>query len=289
MKRFIVALLIGSVLFFQPAATEAALSTEDFVAQLQDSWFNGYTYDDHQLIQLNTSRPLEVVSIFKRENDFWYDYMIYVHELKNGEWKLSYRRPVEERSNLMFITKGRMGATDKVVIGSYEGSGGFLESYLIGSANGRDIKLMQQKSGLFQGNALILDGVLFYANSSIVSQKYRVQNGKIVSAGRASGRDDRFISKNPKIWLGLKKSGNRTVYVGKKTVYAKVGDRIGIGRYGVSDTREYAYRLMTYDGSQVLTYDLERPGIKVVKKGTSVLSLEPDAYGEAVEIKVVVR
>lgn len=289
MKKIFFALLIGCILLFQPNATQAAQSTEDFIEQLQYSWFGDYIYDDHQLIQLNTSRPLEVVSIFKRENEYGYDYMIYVHELKNGEWKVSYRRPVEYMSNLTFITKGRMGATDKVLIGNYEGSGNFLDAYLIGSPNGRDIKLMQHKSSLFQGGAWIIDGVLFYGSGSIVSQKYRVQNGKVVSAGRASGRDDRFISKNPKIWLGLKKSGSRTVYAGKKTVYAKVGDRIGVGRYGVSDTRGYSYRLMTYDGSTALVYDRVRPGMRAVKKGTAVLSLEPDAYGDAVEIKVVVR
>lgn len=215
--------------------------------------------------------------------------MIYVHELKNGEWKVSYRRPVEYMTNLSFIAKGRMGATDKVLIGSYEGSGNFLDAYLIGSPNGRDIKLMQHKSSVFQGGAWIIDGVLFYGSGSIVSQKYRVQNGKVVSAGRASGRDDRLISKNPKIWLGLKMSGNRAVYAGRKTVYAKVRDRIGVGRYGVSDTRGYSYRLMSYDGSPVLSYDTVRPGMTAVKKGTAVLLLEPEAYGNAVEIKIIVR
>lgn len=289
MKKILFALVFGSLLLIHPSVSKAAQSTENFVEELQYSWFNGYTYDDHRLIQLNTSRPLEVVSIFKRENEYGYDYMIYVHELKNGEWKVSYRRPVEYMTNLSFITKGRMGATDKVLIGSYEGSGNFLDAYLIGSPNGRDIKLMQHKSSVFQGGAWIIDGVLFYGSGSIVSQKYRVQNGKVVSAGRASGRDDRLISKNPKIWLGLKMSGNRAVYAGKKTVYAKVGDRIGIGRYGVSDTRGYSYRLMSYDGSSVLSYDTVRPGMTAVKKGTAVLSLEPDAYGDAVEIKVIVR
>lgn len=289
MKKTLVALMMGSILLFQPNATQAAQSTEDFVEELQYSWFDGYTYDAHQLIQLNTSRPLEVVSIFKRESDYANDYMIYVHELKNGKWKLSYRRPVEYMSNLMFLTKGRMGATDKVVIGSYEGTGGYLDSYLIGSPNGRDIKLMHQNGGLFQGTVLIKDGVLFYANSSIVEKKYRVQNGKLISAGRTSGRDDRFISNNPNIWLGLKKSGDRTIYTGKKTLYAKVGDRIGIGRYGINDTRGYAYRLMSYDGDSTLTFDETYPILKVVKKGTSVLTLEPDAYGDSVEIKIVVR
>ncbi|MCC9622039.1 hypothetical protein LPB41_10080 [Thalassospira sp. MA62] len=72
-------------------------------------------------------------------------------------------------------------------------------------------------------------------------------------------------------------------------MYAKVGDRIGIGRYGVSDTRGYSYRLMSYDGSSVLSYDTVRPGMTAVKKGAAVLSLEPEAYGDAVEIKVIVR
>lgn len=289
MKPLLMTLVIGSLLFFSPNITEAAISTDEFVDRLQQSSFDGYTYDDHQLIQLNTSRPLEVVSIFKRENEFWYDYMIYVHELKNGEWKLSYRRPVDDLSNLTFITKGRMGATDKVVIGSYEGSGGFLTSYLIGSPNGRDIKMMHQKNALFQGGAWILDGVLFYGNGSIVEQKYRVQKGKVVSAGRGTGRDDRFISKNPKIWLGLKRSGTRAVYVGKQTIYAKVGDRIGIGRYGVSDSRGYAYRLLSDGASDSLEFDWDRPGMKAVKKGTTTLWLEPDAYGDSIEINVVVR
>lgn len=277
------------VLIFVAVPTEAAQSTDQFVKELKKSNLNGYTYDDHQLIQLNSSKPLEVVSIFKKEEAYWNDYMVLVHELKNGKWKQSYRRSFEDRSNLMFISKGRMGASDKIVVGTYEGSGSFLEAFLIGSPNGRDIKLMHQKSELYKGDALIIDGVLFYTNGSIVQQKYRVQNGKVVSAGRATGRDDRFIAGNPKIWLGLKHSGKNAVYVGKTTLYVKVGDRIGIGRHGLNDSRGYAYRVMSYDGGTTLDYDLNRPALVAKKRGTSVLSLEPEAYGDAVEITVIVR
>ncbi len=281
-------MILGLALLLVSIPAEAAQSTDEFVKQLQRSYVNGYTYDDHMLIQLNTSKPLEVVSIFKREEDYWNDYMIYVHELHQGEWKQSYQRSIEDRSNLMFVTKGRMGATDKVVLGSFEGSGGFMDAFLIGSPNGRDIRLMQQKTGLFQGGAIILDGTLFYSSAGIAHQKYRVTNGKVVSNGRTAGRDDRFISGNPNIWIGLTKSGSRSVYTGKKTIYAKVGDRIGIGRQGLSDSRGYGYRLMSY-GSFMLDDNPNRYGFIAKRKGTTVFSLEPEAYGDAVEIKIIVR
>lgn len=280
-------LLTGLITFVHPV--EASSSTTDQVNKLKRMTIDGYTMQAHLVIQLNSSKMREVVSLFQRENEYYSnDYLVLVHEWKGGKWQQVYKREMLERGYMQFVTSGKMGASEKVVVGAFEGSGNYMDAFVIGSPDGKKIQTMHQRGGYFYGNATIVNGTLYYMNSSVTIQKYKVQNGKVVSAGKPNGRDDRLVAGNPKVWFGLTARGETTDYVGKRVVTVKVGDRIGIGRYGVSDTRGYAYRMYTTSGGS-LEWDFKRPALIAKRKGTDIIQFEPEPYAEPIELKIIVK
>lgn len=288
MKKWLsILLLIGLIASNNPV--EASSSTSDQVNKLKRMTIDGHTMQAHLVTQMNSSKMREIVSLFQREGEYYSnDYLVLVHEWKSGKWQQVYKREIPNRAYMQFVTSGKMGASEKVVVGAYEGSGNFMDAFVIGSPDGKKIQTMQQRGGYFYGNATIVNGTLYYMNSSVTIHKYKVQNGKVVSAGKPNGRDDRLVAGNPKMWLGLVARGETTDYVGKRVITVKVGDRIGIGRYGVSDTRGYAYRMYTTSGDS-LEWDFKRPAFVAKRKGTDMIQFEPEPYADPIELKIIVK
>lgn len=287
MKKWLGLLLVVFLFTWSPSV-DASASTADQVKKLQRTTIEGHKMEDHRVLQLNSSAMREIVSLYKKEGEYINDYMILVHEWKGGKWQITYKRKMPQRMYMKFITSGKMGASEKVVLGTYEGSSNAFDAIVIGSPDGKKIQTMQQKGTYFYGNATILNGVLYYMNSSVTIDKYKVEKGKVVSAGKPNGRDDRLVANNPKVWLGLVAQGGTTDYVGKRVMTVKVGERIGIGRYGVSDTRGYAYRFYTTSGD-ALEWDFKRPALVAKRKGTQVIQFEPEPYANPIELKIVVK
>lgn len=150
-----------------------ASSTDKKIEQLKKESIQGHTYLMHRTLQMNQSSSKEIVSIFKKKRDsFFNDYIIRVHELKNGKWKESYEKVIKEQHDVKFITAGLIGKYEHTVVGYKSGSRNFLNSYLIGSTDGETLKTIQTKEGLLMGNAKIAKGSLYYLNRSITLSKY---------------------------------------------------------------------------------------------------------------------
>ncbi|WP_313635617.1 hypothetical protein [Exiguobacterium sp.] len=125
-----------------------------------------YTTDESVLFQGNC------LHLQKEKRFIFNDYIIRVHELKNGKWKESYEKVINEQHDVKFITAGLIGKYEHAVVGYKSGSRNFLNSYLIGSTDGKTLKTIQKKKGLLMGNAKIVKGSLYYLNRSITLSKY---------------------------------------------------------------------------------------------------------------------
>lgn len=268
---------------------DASSSTDKKVSQLKKESIQGHTYLMHQTLQMNQSSSKEIVSIFKKKRDsFFNDYIIRIHEQKNGKWTDSYKKTIKEQHDVKFITTGLLGKYDHAVVGYKSGSRNVLSAYLIGSTDGKTLKTVQTKDGLLMGNAKIAKGNLYYLNRSITLSKYTYKKNKLVSAGKPNGQDDRIAAEQPKVWLGLEQQSGKTRFVGKRSYTVHVGDRIGIGRNLLTDTNDYEYSLHL-KGHYTMDWDFSRVSLLTKQPGTTYLVLSPSLGAKSVDIEIIVK
>lgn len=285
MKR-IGLILLASTLSTVPVD---ASSTDKKIEQLKKESIQGHTYLMYRTLQMNQSSSKEIVSIFKKKRDsFFNDYIIRVHELKNGKWKDSYKKVIKEQYDVKFITAGHIGKYEHTVVGYKSGSRNFLNSYLIGSPDGETLKTIQTKEELLMGNAKIAKGSLYYLNRSITLSKYSYKKNKLVSTGQPTGQDDRIVAEQPEVWLGLEQLSGRAKYIGKHTYTVHVGDRIGIGRNQLTDAKDYEYSLHS-KGHYTMDWDYSKVSLLTKKPGTTYLILSPGPGEKEVDIEIIVK
>ncbi len=301
MRKSLINLVVFSLFTVPVSAATSNNSIETKIKELKNESFDGYKYLTHQTLQMNESSSKEIISIFKKKipgtNDYLNDYVIRIHEMKSGKWTNSYKKVLKEQHDLKIITKGQLGKYNHVVVGSKIGSRNILSTHLIGSLDGKTLNTIQTKENIMMGNAKIIKNNLYYMNRSITLSKYTYKKNKLVSSGKTNGRDDRIVAEQPKVWLGLKQKNHSDVVqvIGNKTYTVKVGDRIGIGRYLLEDTKSYEYSLHAYDDSKKsknttrVYWDFSKSSLVTKKSGTAYLTLSPSLYVEPVQIKIIIK
>lgn len=283
MKKLLFAIILFTIMAGSPA--EAASHTETLLQQLQKSTQDGYRYHSHEIAQMNQSKMKEVVVLFNRdtETNMADDYLIKAYEWKNGKWNVIYKREYLEVMKMKFLTSGKLGGYDKVVLGKYHGidTENIMAPITIGSPDGNKIRLLASSPVDYFGNAIIKNDTLYVMRRSIVMHQLKMKNGKLVRVGDGTGKDDRYVAGNPKYWVGVK--GQQLL--GPTKITMKVGEKIGVGRYDASVKGDYLYTPYAFlKNNAVIEWDERRLGFIAKQKGTATIELDAEVRFEKPDV-----
>lgn len=303
MNKRKVSLLISSILLFSMLLlgvvhpfTAAASSTTTLVNK-QIQWLKSKTlsggFEPESVFAASvTGKSVpEVIATYGKFNnrDFSYENKIHVYsyDTKSKKWIIAASFQYKGLdSPYMYITKGKLidDKKEQVVLGTIGGSGGFLTPILLGSTDGKTVKiLLAPKESYYSGDAVIRNKELFFLTSTIVEKKVVFKNGKFYFY-KGTGADDRKVAAGVKYLLTLEKRNGKTVYTGSRNITLKVGEKFSIVRKDPKDSSHYGYRIL-FSGNVL------EPGVVFTAKkpGKEILTLEPEAYGDSIEITVTVK
>lgn len=271
MKKWLFAIILFTIMAGTPV--EAASHTETLIQELQKTTQDGYRYHSHEIAQMNQSKMEEVVVLFNRDTktNMADDYFVKVYEWKNEKWNVVYKREYLEVMRMKFLTSGKLGGHEKVVLGKFHGiETEIMAPITIGSADGKQIRLLGSSPADYFGNAIIKNDTLYVMRHSIVMHQLKMKNGKLVRVGGGTGKDDRDVADNPKYWVGLK--GRQLL--GPTKITMKVGEKIGVGRYDASVKGNYFYSPYAFqEKDAVIEWDERRLGFIAKQKGMATIEL----------------
>ncbi|WP_214747030.1 MULTISPECIES: hypothetical protein [unclassified Exiguobacterium] len=301
MRKIVVASTLALVLSTLPAASDSAAAlrkgeksiVDRQIALLKKSKLSGgYKPIDVRSVYLLGGKYPETFTLYERFNSKTYTNDVIgkaqKYDAKKKKWTTIYTYTDRDTGYYDVWSKGKLVDTKKeqLVIGSVEGSGGFLIPILIGSTNGKSIKKMfEAKQAYVFGQALIKNKKLYLGSSTIVYDVYSYQN-KTLKHRIGSGADDRAAVGKVSTYMLLDYYGGRTHLTSGKSITLKKGQRFGIVRKSTKDTTPYVYRVFSSGEGKI---EGDGNGFKAVEKGVEKWNFEPDAYDKSVTVKFTVK
>lgn len=139
------------------------------------------------------------------------------------------------------------------MLGTIEGSGGYLYPFLYGASNGNTVgKLKTFSNGYFDGGAVIKNKKLYLLQNSIVADTVHYQNGKYYTQ-RGTGADDRVVASGANKFIYLSKKNGKTISsIPSNGIYLKVEDKLAIVRKYTSDSSAYVYHILYFTQHPIL-------------------------------------
>jgi hypothetical protein len=268
---------------------------KEHIDKLKKDGLSGYYVGDIVSANLTGGETPQVVAMYYKSGEFYsFNTLVHVHtyDSNKGTWAIAKTFRVEETSSpLMYITQGALIDKNKeqVILGDYAGSGVYLTPFVIGSADGKQIKHFNEIDGsYFNGNAIVVGEELFFTHSNfLVAEKFKFENGRFKRYG-GSGADDQKLAKGSTYQLTIEERNGKTVINGSRNIEMRVGETLALHRKSRNDENYYPIRVRAGTSFDIASFN---NGLMVAEKaGTTSLLIETEAYsGDWVEIKIRVR